>query len=107
RASVASGPEFVGWAREADAAVLSFAHSEGGLVVRGEGLRGFEVLDAAGAWHPAVAGVAGVERERVVVRCAEVVEPRGVRYAWAADPPVTLFGSTGLPAVPFTSVELE
>ncbi|MBI5431264.1 MAG: hypothetical protein HZA52_00355 [Planctomycetes bacterium] len=104
RASVASGPEFVGWAREADAAVLSFAHRDGGLVVRGDGLRGFELLDHAGAWHPADARV---DSERVVVRSADVAEPRGVRYAWAADPPVTLFGSTGLPAVPFTSVELD
>ncbi len=97
-AGVADGALPVDFRRRGDRWVVAFAGLGGGLVAAEEGLRGFEVRDAAGAWHPAAATLAG---DTVEVRSPEVPEPTGVRYAWAGFPEVTLYNREGLPATPF------
>jgi sialate O-acetylesterase len=84
--------------REGDAFIVSFDGVGGGLKAREE-LKGFEVADAAGAWHPAEAVIRG--DNTLAVRAAKVPEPAGVRYAWLGYPEVTLFNKEGLPASPF------
>jgi len=83
--------------REGDAWIVRFDGVGGGLVARGE-LKGFEVSDATGVWHPAEAVIRG---ETVAARAGNVPEPAGVRYAWLGYPEVTLFNREGLPASPF------
>jgi sialate O-acetylesterase len=39
------------------------------------------------------------------VSAPDVKAPRSVRYAWADNPPVSLYNDAGLPASPFRSAE--
>ncbi len=77
--------------------VITFDGAGGGLEAKGE-LKGFELCDAAGAWHPARAEL---DKRGLVVEAEAVPEPAGVRYAWAGFPDVSLYNKEGLPATPF------
>jgi sialate O-acetylesterase len=94
---VADGPLPREFRRDGARFIVRFAGVGGGLRAEGE-LQGFEIQDAAGAWHAAAASIAG---DTVLVQAPGVAEPAGVRYAWAGFPPVTLFNAEGLPATPF------
>jgi len=94
---VADSPVPREFRRDGGRFVVRFDGVGGGLVARGD-LKGFEVSDAAGAWHPAEAAIAG---DTVTVQAAGIPEPAGVRYAWLGYPEVTLFNREGLPASPF------
>jgi sialate O-acetylesterase len=94
---VADSPVPRDFRREGEAFIVSFDGVGGGLEAREE-LKGFEVADAAGAWHPAEAVIRG---DTLEVRATKVPEPAGVRYAWLGYPEVTLFNKEGLPASPF------
>jgi sialate O-acetylesterase len=94
---VADSPVPRDFRRDGDAFLVAFDGVGGGLEARGD-LVGFEVADAAGAWHPAEAVIRG---DTLAVRAANVPEPAGVRYAWLGFPEVTLFNKEGLPASPF------
>ncbi len=94
---VAEGPVPRSFDQVGDGFTVRFDGAGSGLVARGE-LAGFEVVDAAGDWHPATARIEG---DAVVVRGPDVPQPAGVRYAWLGFPPVTLFNQEGLPASPF------
>ena len=59
---------------------------------------GFEVLDAEGQPH---AAVARLESNRVHVQVPFAAPPRGLLYAFRDAPPVNLTNSAGLPAEPF------
>ncbi len=61
-------------------------------------LEGFALCGADGAWQWADAVIDG---ENVVVWNPNVPEPVAVRYAWADNPTVNLFGKNSLPASPF------
>lgn len=106
RQVVADGPLPREFRRDGDRFVITFDGRGGGLVAAGGGLRGFEIRDAAGVWHPAAAQIEG---DSVAVRAHGVTEPAGVRYAWAGFPEVTLFNEEGLPSTPFQhpAVELQ
>jgi len=95
---VADGPLPRDFKREGERFVIRFDGLGGGLVAAEGGLKSFEIRDAAGAWHPALAEIKG---DTVTVRAADVAEPSGVRYAWLGYPEVTLFNKEGLPATPF------
>lgn len=97
REVVADSPVARDFRREGNAFIVQFDGVGGGLEAREE-LKGFEVSDATGTWHPAGAVIRG---ETVEVRAADVPEPAGVRYAWLGFPEVTLFNKEGLPASPF------
>jgi sialate O-acetylesterase len=95
---VADGPLPREFQRKGERFVIRFDGLGGGLLAAEGGLKSFEIRDAAGAWHPALAEIKG---DTVTVRAANVAEPAGVRYAWAGFPEVTLFNKEGLPATPF------
>lgn len=82
-------------------AVLSFAYAGNNLEGKeGQLLEGFEIADrsAPDKFVPALARISG---RQVMVWNADVLQPVAVRYAWADDPPVSLFNTAGLPASPF------
>ena len=93
-----SGPRFASVEKLPGALKLSFNHTNGGLVVKGDKLEEFSICGEDGKWHWADAKIEG---ETVVISSSEVPNPVAVRYAWQANPKATLFNGAGLPAVPF------
>jgi sialate O-acetylesterase len=93
-----SGPVFESMKVEGGRAVISFSHLGGGLMARGDGLKGFTIAGKDGKFVPADAVIEGAT---VVVSSATVTKPVAVRYGWALVPEVNLFNREGLPAVPF------
>ena len=81
-------------------AVVSFTHTDGGLVAQGGPLQGFTIAGADGKFVPAQAEIQG---DTVVVSSDAVPAPMAVRYGWANVPDVNLFNKAGLPASPFRS----
>ena len=77
---------------------LHFAHTDGGLVVKGEKLEEFAIAGEDQKWYWADARIEG---DTVVVSSASVPNPKEVRYAWQSNPAATLFNGAGLPAGPF------
>jgi len=95
-----SGPLFRSVTVEGGALRLWFDHVSGGLVAKDGAMTGFEV---AGEDRHFVKAEARIDGVNVVVSSLEVPAPRYARYGWANAPVASLFGSTGLPASPFTS----
>jgi sialate O-acetylesterase len=93
-----SGPLPDGQEIKGDEIVLSFKHTDGGLVAKDGDLKGFAI---AGDDHHWVWARARIEGNQVIVSSAEVKSPKAVRYAWAANPDCNLFNGAGLPASPF------
>jgi sialate O-acetylesterase len=79
---------------------ISFTHTDGGLVVKGDKLEEFSICGEDRIWHWADARIVG---DRVLVSSSEVPNPVAARYAWQANPKATLFNGAGLPAVPFST----
>jgi sialate O-acetylesterase len=77
---------------------LHFAHTEGGLLVKGTKLEEFAIAGEDRKWSWADARIEG---DTIVVSSASVPNPKEVRYAWQSNPAATLFNGAGLPAVPF------
>jgi sialate O-acetylesterase len=77
---------------------LHFAHTDGGLIVRGDKLEEFSVAGDDRKW---VWADARIEGDTVVVSSPSVPNPTQVRYAWQSNPAATLFNGAGLPAAPF------
>jgi len=92
------GPTFKKAKVEKDKVKITFAHTEGGLVVKGGKLGEFTIAGEDRKWHWADARIEG---KSVVVSSPEVPKPVAVRYAWQSNPLATLFNGAGLPAVPF------
>jgi sialate O-acetylesterase len=80
--------------------IVTFSHTDGGLVVQGGGeLKGFAIAGADMKW---VWGNARIDGNAVVVSSPEVKAPVAVRYAWAVNPAGSnLYNGAGLPATPF------
>jgi sialate O-acetylesterase len=95
-----SGPVFKAMQIEGQRAVISFTHVGGGLMAKGNALKGFTIAGANGKFLPAKAVIEG---DTVVVTSDKVTEPKAVRFGWAQVPEVNLFNREGLPAVPFTA----
>jgi sialate O-acetylesterase len=93
-----SGPRFASVEKMPGALRLSFTHTDGGLVVKGDKLEEFSICGDDCKWHWAEAKIVG---ETVVVSSSEVPNPVAARYAWQANPKATLFNGAGLPAIPF------
>ena len=93
-----SGPRFASAEKIPGALKLSFTHTDGGLVVKGDQLEEFSVCGEDSKWNWADARIEG---ETVVVSSSEVPNPVAARYAWQANPKATLFNGAGLPAIPF------
>jgi sialate O-acetylesterase len=95
-----SGPEYYEQKIDGNKIVLSFKHTDGGLVARGGGgeLYGFTI---AGKDQKFVNARAELQGDKVVVSSPAVKEPVGVRMGWANYPLVNLYNGAGLPASPF------
>jgi sialate O-acetylesterase len=93
-----SGPRFAGSEIRKSEVILRFTHGDGGLKATGDGLKGFEIAGADGAWKPAQARIEG---ETIAVFNPEVPAPTAARYAWAGFPEANLCNGAGLPASPF------
>jgi sialate O-acetylesterase len=93
-----SGPVYDSMKVEGDKVVLSFKHTGGGLVAKGEPLAGFTI---AGDDRKFVKADAVIRDDKVEVGSKEVSKPVAVRYGWSNFPVVNLFNKEGLPATPF------
>ncbi len=93
-----SGPAYDSMQVDGDKAVLTFSHVGQGLEAKGEKLTGFTLAGADGKFYNASAEIKG---DKIVVSCAQVKEPKAVRFGWAIYPVVNLWNKDGLPASPF------
>jgi sialate O-acetylesterase len=93
-----SGPWYKSMKIQNHSIRLNFDHVDGGLVAKGDELKGFAV---AGDDHKFVWANAAIDGKQVVVSAAGVEHPVAVRYAWDTDPVCNLYNQAGLPAVPF------
>jgi sialate O-acetylesterase len=94
---VYSGPIYRQMTSEQGRLRLWFDHVGSGLVLR-DGGKGFQVAGPDGRFHLAEAAV---DHGAIVVSSPHVPHPIAARYAWAADPAVSLLNEEGLPASPF------
>jgi sialate O-acetylesterase len=78
--------------------ILSFKHTDGGLVAKDGELKGFVIAGDDKQWKPATARI---EKDKVIVSSPEVKKPVAVRYAWENFPSCNLYNAAGLPATPF------
>jgi sialate O-acetylesterase len=95
---VYSGPIYKSMKVEGNKIVLSFDNIGGGLVAKGDTLKGFAI---AGSDKKFVWADAKIEGDTVVVSSDNVATPAAVRYAWADNPVCSLYNKEGLPATPF------
>lgn len=96
---VYSGPLFKSMKIKGNKAILSFDHVGGGLVYKGDELRGFAVAGSGGKF---VWAEARIKDDEIIVWSEEISEPVKVRYAWADNPDTAnLYNKEGLPASPF------
>jgi sialate O-acetylesterase len=95
---VYSGPIYRLMEVQGNKAILHFEDVGGGLVAKGELLKGFSI---AGADKKFVWADAKIEGDTVVVSSDKVSEPVAVRYGWADNPICNLYNKAGLPATPF------
>ena len=92
------GPTYASLKQLPGALKLKFAHTDGGLVVKGDKLGEFSVAGKDHTWHWADAKIEG---DSVLVSSPDVPDPVAARYAWQANPLAMLYNGAGLPAVPF------
>ncbi len=80
--------------------VVTFTHTDGGLVAQGGGeLKGFAIAGADMKFSWAKAEISG---DTVALSSPDVPNPTAVRYAWASNPAeANLYNGAGLPATPF------
>ena len=95
---VYSGPTLKSVDRLPGSIRLHFAHTNGGLVVKGDKLGEFSIAGEDRKWYWADARIEG---NTVIVSSPSVPNPKEVRYAWQSNPEATLFNGAGLPAAPF------
>ncbi len=95
---VYSGPIYRAMEPEYGAIVLVFDHIGGGLVAKGDTLKGFTIAGEDRKFVPAEAKIVG---NNVVVSSPQVKDPVAVRYSWAINPDGNLYNKAGLPASPF------
>jgi sialate O-acetylesterase len=95
---VDSGPTLASIERLPGAIRLHFAHTDGGLIVKGAKLEEFSIAGEDRKW---VWADARIEGDTIVVSSPSVPNPQEVRYAWQSNPAATLFNGAGLPAAPF------
>ena len=100
KAVVKSGPLYESMKIEGEKIRITFKHTGGGLVAKGDGpLKRFAIAGEDKKWVHADAVIDG---NTVVVSNASVTKPVAVRYAWANNPEgCNLYNKEGLPASPF------
>lgn len=96
--TASSGPLFRSHSIADGEVAVSFNHVYGGLVAKGDKLKGFAIADSDKKWR---FGNARIEGDSVVISHPEIEKPEAVRYNWAANPIGNLFNGAGLPAAQF------
>jgi sialate O-acetylesterase len=94
----ARGPVYSQYMGIGDTVMLTFSHTDGGLVAKGGRLTGFSVAGKDRRFVPAQAKIVD---GKVEVRADGVVSPASVRYGWMNSQTPTLCNGLGLPAEPF------
>jgi sialate O-acetylesterase len=95
---VYEGPTLTSFERLPASIRLHFAHTDGGLVAKGDKLQEFTIAGEDHKWYWADARIDG---DTIVVSSPSVPNPKEVRYAWQSNPAANLFNGAGLPAAPF------
>ena len=101
------GPMYESMKVEGGAIRVSFTHLGGGLVAKGDALKGFQI---AGADQKFVAADAKIDGDTLVISSAQVAAPVAVRYAWDNYPEgmgCNLYNAADLPAAPFRTDKWE
>lgn len=93
-----AGPTFKSAEQMKGAIRIHFAHTDGGLVAKGDKPGEFSIAGDDHKWYWADAHIEG---DSVVVSSPSVPDPKEVRYAWQSNPTANLYNGAGLPAVPF------
>jgi sialate O-acetylesterase len=96
---VYSGPIFKEQKIEGNKIRLSFNHTGGGLMAKGDDK--IKHLSIAGADKKFVWATATIDGDTVIASSPEVPNPVAVRYNWAENPNGNLYNKEGLPASPF------
>ncbi len=100
RGGESSGPLFQASTIDGSNIRIQFAHTGGGLVMKGDGPLTYFTI--AGEDRKFVAADARIEGDSVVVTSPQVTKPAAVRYAWINVPcDCNLYGGAGIPAAPF------
>ncbi len=95
---VYSGPIFKSMSIEGRDVSITFDSLGGGLLSKGEELKGFAIAGSDKIFYWADARIKG---NTVVLSSAKVDTPVAARYAWTDNPACNLYNKEGLPAVPF------
>jgi len=93
-----SGPVFDTIRMEGNRIRITFDYVDGGLLVKGGELTGFEIAGQDKKYHKANAKIQG---RTVLVSSREVKKPVAVRFGWSNTAQPNLFNKEGLPASPF------
>jgi sialate O-acetylesterase len=93
------GPVYQSMKVRGDKAIITFTHTDGGLMAKGGVVKGFAIAGADKQWAWANAKI--TSDDTVEVSSPEVPKPVAVRYGWASYLVVTLYNKDGLPAFPF------
>ena len=83
--------------------IIEFDHAQG-LVADGGNVLGFAI---AAEDKKFVSAKARIDGTKVIVSSEAVAEPVSVRYAWAANPVISLRNAAGIPAAPFRTDNWE
>ncbi len=96
---IANPPAYKGHEIEGDKVIISFDSPDGQVITaKGGTVEGFIIAGADHIFYPAKAEIIN---GKVVVSSPEVKDPLAVRYAWADNPVISLYGNSGLPVSPF------
>ncbi|MEO6733605.1 MAG: sialate O-acetylesterase [Ferruginibacter sp.] len=93
-----SGPQFKTMKVEGKKIMLEFDYVGKGLMGKNGALNNFTIAGADGKF---VDAHAIIQRNKVVVSSAKVLNPVNVRFAWKEDAQPNFFNKDGLPAIPF------
>jgi sialate O-acetylesterase len=99
-----TGPLFESMEIEANAAIVKFAHTDGGLKAKDDTLKGFAIAGEDGVFVWADAKIVG---DSVVLSNPQISKPVSVRYGWADNPIGNLQNGVGLPASPFRTDKIQ
>ena len=95
---VSSGPMYSSHIVKGEEMHINFSNAGSGLKSDRQSVKGFELAGNDGIFYKATAEI---RENKIVVRHANIPEPKHVRYGWADNPEAGLYNMEGLPAVPF------
>lgn len=91
-------PVFSGMTINKNKAIISFEHTDNGLVCNDKQITGFMIAGEDGIFEP---GKAQIRDNTVMVTSAHVKKPVAVRYCFDDATIGNLFNKEGLPVAPF------